>query len=64
TDYVVLVDAKGSPHATAAAKQPKNGKIEAIVADDSGVWLFGHGYPTDGSGHSRQALQWWPGSTD
>ena len=47
TDYVVLLDETGSPKATAAVKQPKNGKIEGLLADDSGVWLFGHGYPTD-----------------
>lgn len=47
TDYVVLLDRAGSPKATAAVKQPKNGKIEGLLADDSGVWLFGHGYPTD-----------------
>ena len=47
TDYVVLLDEAGSPKATAAVRQPKNGKIEGLLADDSGVWLFGHGYPTD-----------------
>jgi hypothetical protein len=47
TDYVVLLDNQGRPKATAAAKQPKNGKIEGMLADDNGVWLFGHGYPTD-----------------
>jgi len=47
TDYVVLLDKEGAPKAAAVAKQPKNGKIEGMLAHDSGVWLFGHGYPTD-----------------
>ena len=47
SDYIVLLDKKGSPKATTVAKQPKNGKIEGMLADDSGVWLFGQGYPTD-----------------
>jgi hypothetical protein len=47
TDYVVLLDKQGKPKATAAAKQPKNGKIEGMLADGKGVWLYGHGYPTD-----------------
>jgi hypothetical protein len=47
TDYVVLLGKEGSPRATAAAHQPKNGKIEGMLADGSGVWLFGQGYPTD-----------------
>ena len=47
TDYVVLLDRQGRPKATAAVRQPKNGKIEGMVAGDDGVWLFGHGYPTD-----------------
>ena len=47
TDYVVLMDSQGKPKATAAVKQPKNGKIEGMIAGADGVWLFGHGYPTD-----------------
>lgn len=47
TDYVVLLDKQGKPKATAAVKQPKNGKIEGMLADGKGVWLYGHGYPTD-----------------
>lgn len=47
TDYVVLLDKDGRPKTTAAVAQPRNGKIEGLLADDKGVWLFGHGYPTD-----------------
>jgi len=47
TDYVIWLDNQGKPRATAAAKQPKNGKIEGMLADGKGVWLYGHGYPTD-----------------
>ena len=47
TDYVVLLDRQGRLKATAAVKQPRNGKIEGMLADSKGVWLYGHGYPTD-----------------
>jgi hypothetical protein len=47
TDYIVVLDAAGSPKATAAVKQPKNGSIKALIADDDGAWLFGNGYPSD-----------------
>ncbi|MGI9264521.1 MAG: hypothetical protein ACR2QU_06310 [Gammaproteobacteria bacterium] len=46
-DYAVLLDSQGKAKATAVVKQPKNGKIEGMIAGADGVWLFGHGYPTE-----------------
>jgi hypothetical protein len=47
TDYIVVLAPDGKPKSTANVRRPKNGSIKALIADDEGAWLFGHGYPTD-----------------
>ena len=46
-DYVVVLDPQGKPKSTTTVQQPKNGSVQALIADDQGAWLFGNGYPTD-----------------
>jgi hypothetical protein len=46
-DYLVILDPSGKPKSTAVVRQPKNGSIKALIADDDGVWVLGNGYPTD-----------------
>lgn len=47
TDYIVVLDSAGTPKSKVPAKQPNNGSIKALIAEDNGVWLIGNGYPTD-----------------
>lgn len=45
TDYLIKLDAQGSVKYYAPVKQPENGKISGIIADETGTWLFGNGHP-------------------
>ena len=42
--HVVLIDREGNPVARGHTTNAPNVRIEGIMADDSGVWLFGHAY--------------------
>jgi hypothetical protein len=53
TDYLVVLDQQGKPRSKTPVRQPKNGSIKALIADDAGAWLFGNGYPTDKFSHYR-----------
>lgn len=42
--HIILIDRKGNPLARGITSNDAGATIEGIMADDSGVWLFGHEY--------------------
>lgn len=43
-NHIILIDGKGNPLARGSTKNNGSAKVEGIMADDAGVWLYGHEY--------------------
>jgi hypothetical protein len=42
--HIILIDGRGSPLARGQTSNAPNVIVEGIMADESGVWLYGHAY--------------------
>jgi outer membrane usher protein FimD/PapC len=46
--HIILIDRNGQPLAHGRIANDGSATVEGIMADDSGVWLYGHEYRNKG----------------